>query len=245
LEKLFVSLSVTNNLRKILSMKYLSHFLALCIIMLSFSSCFEITEEVNMKSDGSGDMLLTVNMSQSKANLKNYMEMEEVQGIKVPSRSEIEKEIVNVKSVLANVKGLSNVKINTDFEEFIFTVSGRFDNVKTLNVAINKVASKLNKTPFPTIKKKNFDYNTGKFTRYFKYLKDLNLTQQEYDDLNFTARFIMESAKYVSVYRFDKPVKKVTNAKAQVAPSKKAVKLESNFAEILTGKKSIENIISY
>jgi len=198
-----------------------------------------------MKSNGSGDMLLTVNMSQSKDNLKNYMKMEEVQGIKVPNQSEIEKEIANVKRVLSKVKGLTNVKIKSDFNEFIFNVSGDFDNVKTLNVAINKVASELNRSPFPTIKKDNFDYSQGTFKRYFKYLKDLNLTQEEYDGLNFTARFIMESAKYISVYRFDKPVKRVSNAKAQVAPSKKAVKMESNFAEILTGKKTIENTITY
>lgn len=226
-------------------MKYLFQLLLSLSLVLFFSSCFEITEEVNMKSNGSGDMLLTVNMSQSKSNLKNYMQMEEVQGVKVPSQSEIEKEITNVKKVLGKIKGLSNIKINSDFNEFIFTVSSDFDNVKTLNTAINKVASELNKTPFPIIKKNNFDYSTGKFTRYFKYLKDLNLSQEEYDNLNFTARFIMESAKYISVYRFDQPVKRVSNSKAQLAPSKKAVKLESNFAEILTGKKSIENIITY
>ncbi len=226
-------------------MKILSQILFLTILSLSFSSCFEITEEVNMKSNGSGDMLLTINMSQSKDNLANYMKMEEVQGIKIPSQSEIEKEIGNVKSALAKVDGLTNININSDFTDFIFTVSGKFDNVKTLNTAINKVASELNRTPFPTIKKSNFDYSAGKFTRYFKYLKDLNFTQEEYDGLNFTARFIMESAKYISIYRFDKPVSRVSNTKAQVAPSKKAVKLESNFAEILTGKKSIENVVHY
>lgn len=198
-----------------------------------------------MKSDGSGDMLLTINMSQSKDNLKNYMQMEEVQGIKVPTRAEIDKEIANVKKTLAKVDGLSAVVINTDFEEFVFTVSGKFENVKVLNTAINKVASALNHTPFPIIKKDNFDYSRGKFTRYFKYLKDLNFTQEEFNNLNFTARFIMESARYISVYRFDKPVKVVSNKKAEVSPSRKAVKMETNFAEILTGKKSIQNTITY
>ncbi len=226
-------------------MKYIIQFLFIISFLLFFSSCFEITEEVNMKSDGSGDMLLTINMSQSKANLKNYMEMEEVQGIKIPSKSEIEGELATIKKTLFQVDGLTNIKINSDFNEFIFKVSGQFDNVKTLNIAINKVGSKLNKSPFPMIKKDNFDYSRGKFTRYFKYLKDWDMTQEEYDNLNFTARFIMESAKYISIYRFDKPVKKITNTSAQVAPSKKAVKLESNLAEVLTGKKLIENVITY
>jgi hypothetical protein len=226
-------------------MKYLFQALLLVTSVLFFSGCFEITEEINMKSNGSGDMLLTINMSQSKTNLQNYMKMEEVQGIRVPKQSEVEEEIRNVKKALDNISGLSNVKINSDFNEFIFTVSGNFDNVKTLNVAINKVAGVLNHTPFPIIKKDNFDYSAGKFTRYFDYLKNLSFTEKEYNELGFTEKFIMESAKYTSIYRFDKPVKKVSNAKAEVAPSKKAVKLESNFAEILTGKKAIENVITY
>lgn len=226
-------------------MKRIFQLLLLAALPVFFSSCFEITEEVNMKSNGSGDMLLTVNMSQSKENLKNYMQMEEFQGFEIPSQAKIESEIAKVRRTLSKIEGLSNIKINSDFEEFIFKVSGKFDNVKTLNKAVNKVADALNQTPFPTIKKANFDYETGKFTRYFKYLSDLDLSQEEYDGLHFTARFIMESAKYVSVYRFDKPVKQVANTKAQISPNKKAVKMESNFAEIVTGKKSIENEITF
>lgn len=171
--------------------------------------------------------------------------MDEFQGIEIPSKAEIESEIAKVRRTLTKMDGLKNVKINSDYEDFIFKVSGNFDNVKTLNKAVNKVADALNQTPFPTIKKDNFDYSTGKFTRYFKYLSDLDLTQEEYDGLHFTARFIMESAKYISVYRFDRPVKKMTNGKAQMSPTKKAVKMESNFAEIITGKKSIENQITF
>ncbi len=226
-------------------MKRIFQLLFLFALPVFFSSCFEITEEVNMKSNGSGDMLLTINMSQSKENLKNYMQMDEFQGIEIPSKSEIEAEIAKVRRTLTKMDGLKNVKINSDFEDFVFKVSGNFDNVKTLNKAVNKVADALNQTPFPTIKKDNFGYSAGKFSRYFKYLSDLNLTQEEYDGLHFTARFIMESAKYISVYRFDRPVKKMTNTKAQMSPTKKAVKMESNFAEIITGKKSIENQITF
>ena len=39
--------------------------------------------------------------------------------------------------------------------------------------------------------------------------------------------------------------KNVSNSKAQISPSKKAVMLEGNIAEFATGKKTLENHISF
>lgn len=226
-------------------MKNLVQIFSLLSLTFLFSSCFEITEEVNMKSNGTGDMILTVNLSQSKVNLKNYMEAGEFQGYKLPTKEDIKAEIAQVKKVVAAIDGMSNVKTNSDFEEFIFTITGDFSKVEALNQAINKVADAMNKTPMKTIKKDNFDYKTGTFTRHFDYLDEFEVTEEEYKNFHFTAKFVMETAKYISVYRFDKPVKKVTNTKAQLAPNKKAVKMESNLAEILMGKKTIANTITF
>ena len=55
----------------------------------------------------------------------------------------------------------------------------------------------------------------------------------------------MESAKVVSIYRFEKPIKKVTNKDAKVSPSKKAVKLEGNISQFAKGEISLENHISF
>jgi len=216
----------------------------LCFSLL-FTSCFEITEEVDMNDNGSGDVTLTVNLSESKDNLKAYWKMDQVQGVEVPKKDEIEEEIAKVKKALSAVKGISNVKSTADYDEFIFTISSSFDNVKTLNKGINTVVAELNRTPLPTIKKDNFDFVPGKFTRLFSYASDLKFNDEEYNNLNMSARFVMETARVVSVYRFNKPVKSFTNKKAQLSPSKKAVKFESNIADLIKGQASIENEIIF
>lgn len=198
-----------------------------------------------MNDNGSGDVTLTVNLSESKDNLKAYWKMDQVQGVEVPKKDEIEEEIAKVKKALSAVKGISNVKSTADYDEFIFTISSSFDNVKTLNKGINTVVAELNRTPLPTIKKDNFDFAPGKFTRLFSYASDLKFNDEEYNNLNMSARFVMETARVVSVYRFNKPVKSFTNKKAQLSPSKKAIKFESNIADLIKGQASIENEIIF
>ena len=226
-------------------MKNLIQPIIILCFSLFFVGCFEITEEVDMNSNGSGDVTLTVNLSESKDNLKAYWKMDEVQGVEVPKKAEIEQEIENAKRALASVKGITNVRATADYDEFIFTMSSAFDNVKTLNKGINAVVSELNRSGLPTIKKDNFDYAPGKFTRFFKYMPDWRLNDEEYDNLNMTARFVMETARVVGIYRFPKPVKTCSNKKAELSPSKKAVKIESNIADLIKGQTSIENEITF
>ena len=226
-------------------MKKLIQPIVILCFSLFFVGCFEITEEVDMNSNGSGDVTLTLNLSESKDNLKAYWQMDQVQGVEVPKKAEIEEKIKNAKRALSAVKGISNVKSSVDYESFILTVSSSFDNVKSLNNGINAVVSELNSSGWPTIKKDNYAYSPGKFTRYFKYAPDWKLNDEEYSNLNFSARFVMETARVVGIYRFEKPVKSFTNKKAQLSPSKKSIKFESNIADLIKGQASIENEISF
>lgn len=226
-------------------MKNLIQPVVILCFSLFFVGCFEITEEVDMNTDGSGDVTLTVNLSESKDNLNAYWKMDQVEGVDIPKKAEIDEKIQDAKRALSAVKGISNVKTNADYESFILTVSSSFSDVEALNKGINVVVSELNSSGWPTIKKDNFDYAPGKFTRFFKYGPDWKLNDEEYNNLNMTARFVMETARVIGIYRFDKPVKSFTNKKAQLSPSKKSVKFESNIADLIKGQASIENEISF
>ena len=102
----------------------------------------------------------------------------------------------------------------------------------------------MNKTIFPIPKMSHFSYAKNTFSRLFDYT-DERLTTAEYDGLGAVPRYIMESASIVSIYRFNKPVNKVSNKKANLSPSKKAVMLEGNLAEFVKGEKSLANEISF
>ena len=216
----------------------------LCFFLLSFTSCFEVREEVKMNADGSGAVNLTIDLSQSKNNLTNYMKAGEVNGQKIPSQIEIEMELLKLKNVISSIPGMSEVKLKKDFTEFVFNLTGNFKDVKTLNTAINTATSAMNKTPFPLKKVKHFNLSDSKFSRLFEYTDD-RLTATEYDGLPAIPRLLMESAKVISIYRFENPVKKVSNKSAKLSPSKKAVMLEANIAEFAKGEVSLANDISF
>lgn len=216
----------------------------LCLFLITFTSCFEVREEVKMNADGSGSVNLTIDLSQSKNNLTNYMKAGEVNGQKIPSQMEIEMELLKLKNVVSAIPGISNVGVEKDFKEFVFNLTGDFKDIKTLNNAVNTAVATMNKMPFPVKKFKHFNYTDGKFSRLFEYTDD-RMTEAEFDGLPSIPKLLMESAKVISIYRFETPVKKVTNKKAKLSPSKKAVMLEGNIAEFAKGEASLANDISF
>ena len=216
----------------------------LCLFLISFTSCFEIREEVKMNADGSGAVNLTIDLSQSKNNLTNYMNTGEVNGQKIPSQVEMEMELLKLKNVISAIPGMSDVKIEKDFKEFVFNLKGNFKDVKTLNTTINTAVVAMNKTPFPIKKFKHFNFSDGKFSRLFDYTED-RVTATEYENMGAMPRLLMESAKIISVYRFETPVKNVSNKSAKVSPSKKAVMLEGNIADFAKGDVSLANDITF
>lgn len=222
-------------------MKYLTKLLCLLCLSFFFTGCFEIFEEVDMNNDGSGKVLLTINGSQSKQNLKNYMQQDQIQGIKIPKRAEIDQEIARIEEVLKRVKGISNVNTSTDYEEFILKVSGDFTDVQALNNAINTVSDALNRSAYETIKKDNFAYAKNKFSRLFDYPMDKTI----YDRLDFGTRFVLETAQLSSIYRFNKEVKNVTNTKSKISPSGKSVMLKSNLSGFVKGDVELANEVSF
>ena len=225
-------------------MKKMMQNILLLILLLSVSSCFDVTEEVKMNKDGSGELRLNINMSQSKSNLANYMNAGEINGVKIPTKDEMKLEMVKLKKKLSGMKGISNVNTKSDFTEFVFELTADFTETKSLNKAINAAVKSFNQTPFPLPKFKHFAFEDNKFSRLFNYT-DERFTSEEFESMSSVVRYLMESAKVVSIYRFEQPVKKVSNSKANLSPSKKAVKLEGNIAEFAKGEISLENHISF
>lgn len=209
------------------------------MVSLAMTSCFEITEEITLNVNGSGNMAVTLNMSESKDNLKEYLNAGEINGQKIPDQKELNSFLNKMKESLAAVKGISNVQQTSDFNEFIFTFTGDFTNVKAMNTAVDKLTKEVSRGML-TIEN-SYEYANGKFTRSFGRAVD----PKDYDSIPIMQRFVLESARMVSIYRFNKPVKKVSNIDAVVSPSKKAVKFESTLGDIAKGAKTVENTVSF
>lgn len=222
-------------------MNYLkSLVLAFCAVFL-FTNCFELREEVNVKDDGTGDLKLVVNLSESKENVRNYLGMGEANGVQIPKEDNIEKILNHITVVVKGVDGLSNVETNSDYTDFVFTLNANFDNLESVNEAVTKVSKQLSYLLVPPLETKNFSYSGDKFTRHFDY----PISAEDYKDIPSMQRFVMESARAVSIYRFGKSIRDYSNEKAMLSPSGKAIKLEAKISELASGTATLENQIVF
>tara|TARA_R110002050_G_scaffold16719_1_gene50485 strand:+ start:135692 stop:136378 length:687 start_codon:yes stop_codon:yes gene_type:complete len=223
-------------LKKIIQYILLVFSLTLC------TSCFEILEEINLNSDGSGTMLVTINLSKSKTKLASIMLLDSVNGYRVPSRDDIDLALKDAENHLKTIKGIANIKKTSDFQNYIFTISCTFDKVANLDAVFQDLIRQQNKKEKTNFNTTNFSYNqtTNNFQRYFSYDSAI---KKAFYSLKGEDRKIFEDASYTSIYRFNDVVKSVSNGNAKVSPSKKAVLLKIDAMALILGEKNVANNI--
>ncbi len=214
-------------------------YLLLFSILIIFQSCFEIIEQVFLKTDGTGNFQLVLNLSKSKTRLNSIIKMKTINGYEVPSRYEIKNTIAEIEQTVSKTAGLSDVKSTVDFTNYIASISCNFNKISQVNDAVKNVYIKENcKSKAP---EKIYEYNAAGniFAR-------LNLFsfKDEYKKLNNADKEVFATANYTSIFKFESSVTAATNKETKISPSKKAVMLKLNALDIITGKKSIENKIT-
>jgi len=214
-------------------------YLLLFSILILFSSCFEIIEQVFLKNDGSGNFQLVLNMSKSKTRLNSIIKMKTINGRDVPSKDEIKRKIADVEKTVAKTSGISNVKTTVDFNNYIMGISFNFNKVTQVNDAVKNVYLKENDKGKAA--QKVYDYNAAAnlFTR-------LNLfsVKDDYKKLSNADKEVFATANYTSIFKFEGTVASASNKETKISPSKKAVMLKLNALDIIMEKKSIENKIT-
>lgn len=212
-------------------------FLTLPLLML-FSSCFQVIEEINMKNDGSGDILVTINLSQSKTKVASLMLLDSINGYKVPSKKDIQAKMNEAVSYLKIKEGISNIKQSIDFNSYIATLSFSFKNVSNLNNISNHILKNQN------IKSSAASYTytkaTNTFVRNYQYV---GKAKSEYNKLKEQDRTIFKTATYTSIYRFEQPINKQNNPLATISKTKKAILLKCSILDLINNKANISNQI--
>lgn len=218
--------------------------LALLCCLTLFTSCFEILEEIQLNADGSGNMLVTLNLSKSRSKIASVMLLDSVNGYKVPNKQDIRKSLSEAKNHIKTIKGISNISTTSDFENYIFTVSCNFNSVANLDSVFRGLIHKHNKKNKTTFNATNFTLNTqdNSFKRSFSYDQSV---KRNFYKLKKEDQKIFDGANFTSIYRFDKAVYSVSNSNAKIAPNKKAVFLRVDAMSLILGKKSIANTIKF
>ena len=206
---------------------------------LLFSSCFQIIEEITIKSDGSGTVTLTANLSESRNKLASVMLLDSINGHKVPSKQDIRKELEESVKTLRTIKGISQVSHTLDFDRYIATIRFSFDQVTNLNDITSLIFEKLK---IKSANNSSYAYHSASktFNRYYTYEPK---AKSEYNKLKQTDKEVFQNATYTSIYRFDDPVLTQTNGKAKISASKKAVMLQCQVLDLIDGKQNISNSI--
>lgn len=219
----------------------LSNWVLIIFSLLFYSSCFEITEDVTLTKDGSGVATVIVNLSDSKDNLSGYLNAGEVNGQKIPTITEIKEKLAEVVTAANELDGISRGEVISDFEDYIFTFSCNFENVYALNDAINILADQYNESGQPTLFEDNYGFDVGSFYRYFNY----PIPDVDYDKLGTMERFLLETATFVGVYRFEDMIKRCTNPSARVSKSGKSTMMKVTLSQLLKKEISIENEVIF
>lgn len=209
-------------------------------VLLCFSSCFQIIEEINLGKAGSGTVNLTLNLSASKTKVASLMLMDSIQGYKVPSRQTIQKELDEIVAYLKKSPGISNVQKKIDFENYIVSVSFAFREIENIEQVNQNVLKKLK---IKGLNNSSYTYNPANkiFQRNYQHTKEAVL---EYNKLKPEVKKIFKDATYVSIYRFETPVTLSTNPLAKISKSKKAVMLNTGVLGLINGKTDLSNRIT-
>jgi len=152
-------------------MKRFINFFLLLLSLTLFTSCFEILEEITLNSDGSGNMLVTFNLSKSKSKIASIMLLDSVNGYKVPSKEDIGSALKEAKNHLKTIDGISNIKTTTDYDNYIFTISCNFSSTDNIDSVFKDLIRKHNKKSKTNFNTTNFSFNksTNAFKRSFSY----------------------------------------------------------------------------
>ncbi len=213
-------------------------YLLLFAILICFTGCFEIIEQISLKEDGSGNFQLVLNLSQSKTKINSFMKMKTVNGHPVPDKEEVRQKIADIANAASKTPGISAVKTNIDFDNYIATLTCNFTKVTQLNSIVKNINA-ANKGD-AKYAEKFFDYDpvTATFSRFSKVsLKD------NYKKMSNADREVFAGANYTSIYKFDSPIESETNKNAKISPSKKAVMLKTGAMDIITNTTVLENRI--
>ena len=203
------------------------------------SSCFEVIEEISIKNDGTGDVVLTINLSQSKTKVASVMLLDSIQGYKVPSKQKIQQELNEAVAYLKKSEGISNVKSTSDFNNYIATISFSFKDVSNINNITKNILAQ-QKIKATNTSSYTFNKTTKTFSRKYQ---AIGTTKTEFNKLKAKDKAVFNGATYTSIYRFESAVTSSTNPASNLSKSKKAVMLKSSIMDLINGKINVSNSI--
>ncbi len=219
-------------------MKYLLSFLTIGLL-LSFTSCIEIIDDLAINEDGSGTFKYTVNISSSKVKLNSYLALDSLDGKKVPSLDEIKGYVNEIITSLENQEGISNLTIESNYSNFIFKLKLDFNSVENLQAAIKAVAQENSKNKFLEALNHNWlSYSQESLARSIPKMNIERAKNMSSEETN-----LLKEGTYTSITRFANEVTRFDNTNAVLAKNKKAVMVRTDMYSLSQKTQLLDNTI--
>jgi hypothetical protein len=207
-------------------------------LLLSFSSCFEIIEELDLKKDKSGVFTYTLNMSASKLELNTMFKLDSFKGKDIPSKDEISTEMDEAIRLIKTNPGIKSASYTKNWEDYVFVFKVSFDSIVALNKAMGSTYTSLSEEK---LKLKDRLLMDNGILKRISSLDSLSLFRK----LNSKDVEGLAKATYTCVYRFEEKVESVSNKKAKKSKSEKAVMLRSDIKSLLNKETTLRNEIKF
>ena len=213
--------------------------LSIVLLCLITSSCLEILDDISFNIDGSGTFKYTVNLSSSQVKLNSILALDSIDGKKVPSINEIQEKIEVFGELLSAQEGISNVYIDTNYQQFIFKIQCDFSNVIDLQRGFE---SSLKETLTQLENEEiGYDWITWDGQVMVRKVPDLDrwsLPSNKTEDSE-----LLKKGYYTSITRFDNKVNYFENPAAKLSKNERAVMLRKSAFEVFNNHEVMDNII--
>ncbi|MBM3184782.1 MAG: hypothetical protein FJZ67_00640 [Bacteroidetes bacterium] len=211
----------------------------LFFILFSLSSCIEIVDDLSLKSDGSGTFKYTVNLSSSKIKVNSILALDSIDGKRVPNIDEIRQKIEQFVKTLDAQYGISNVKVEENYTDFIFKFQCDFTSVLTLQDGLKQSIFILSKEKsIPQLDHNWLSWDGNKLVRSIP-----EITGKKINEINNSDIELLKKGSYTSITRFDKTIDKFENQAAQLSKSKMAVMVKTDTYRLKENQDILENTI--
>jgi hypothetical protein len=209
------------------------------LLTLSLASCIEIHDEISLKNDGSGTFSYKINLNSSKLKVNSILALDSLDGKKLPSINEIKDKINKYKELFAKKEGISNVKTETNFNEFILKFQCDFTSVLALQKAVKEVFEEESKSKtLRDIETNWLVWENNKLIRSIPSVTQDFTSKLKREDLE-----ALKNGKYFSISRFEKPIEKFDNPLSIVSPNKLNILVKNSTYSLIKNLKLLENTI--
>lgn len=211
----------------------------LAFITIALAGCVEIIDDLTLNMDGSGSFKYNVNLSSSKVKINSILALDSLDGKRVPSISEIKQKVNRLHEKLKLEPGISNVKLDADYTNFIFKFSCDFKSLTNLQAAIKTIAlSESKNKSIPEL-----DHNWLIFADHSLQRSVPEITIEKSKEIQANDRQLLKQGSYTSITRFEKEIDSYDNENSKVSANKKAIMLRTDPYSLTQNPNLLDNTI--